>query len=381
MYSELKMNRDNYVEKYGGKAGLHKFLRDTGRFNSHLLPTAYVPPGQSPERVLNSMNWDFDGRNILRSSNKSDLEGLVDVLQTVTGIEDMEELVSDAREIRKHAKSKRVMNYAKSEDPTYDGKTTLMIQPELDVTGELELHTGEIIRGSIVEHPNKKGTYMLSFVRKTLGPDKHKSVIATDEEFAKDEELRNDDGWSPESLYLIAGKKVVNLYKRVCDELGYNGMSIQMEFGINYFFPELDEIIFHQARFFKPFESPRFELSTMDDSYVVFGQTNEEGVVLEVVRTSSIEETPEHDKPFIWIPDEIIQGHELGLTPVSENMKAFATEENYTFNVKSLEHNLFRFVQKAEVSIIELPWSLELQNGQRIRLFANGVGYHIDRNI
>jgi len=90
-------------------------------------------------------------------------------------------------------------------------------------------------------------------------------------------------------------------------------------------------------------------------------------VELDVVKTSSIIKIPQHDKPFLWIPDDILQSHVLPPTPVSPNMKAFMTKNSGFNNPVALEHNLYRFVQKADVSILGARVEKgSLSHGQRI---------------
>jgi hypothetical protein len=375
------MDRDKYVMRYGGKAGLHKYLRDLGKFDSHLLPTAYVLPGQSPQRIFNSMNWTFDKEYIVRGSNFCDLEGLVDVLQTKGEISSMDKLCYKAREIRDNARRSDIIKYAISENPKYDKKITLMIQPELSIIEKLDYYSSETIRGSVIEHPNQRGKYYLSFVDKTVSVDKHYSLICSEEDLEEDEKLRKSGGYRPDSEYLRLGKKVVDLYKQVSRELEYINVSLQMEFGVNYLFSHLNEIILHQIRFFKEFKPQKFKLPENNFAYLVFGQTDKKGLLLDVVRTNSIRDVPKNPNPFLWIPNEIMQTDELSLSPIPNNMKVFATEENGFHNVNSLEHNLYRYVQKTEVSILSLSKKEKLEDGEKIRLFANGIDFKIDRNV
>lgn len=77
------------------------------------------------------------------------------------------------------------------------------------------------------------------------------------------------------------------------------------------------------------------------------------------------------------MPLETWQSHRLALVPVSPNLKAFVTKLSRGSHVDSL-HNTFRFVQKAQVSLLG-HMGAELAHGDRVRLACNGRTFDIQK--
>jgi len=221
------MHRDEYVALYGGKAGLHKFLRDSGDFDEHLLPTAYVLPGERTVAKTKSALHGYSGDMILRGSHRCDLTGLVDVLNTYSKISDYEWLQWKSEDARANARSEKIRKYAESEDPSYDGQLVLMVQPQLKAVGEITYYSGVPYCGSIVAHPNIDDCYIVSVVDKLSIMDKHTGTCVYHDEIEENKRTMRT-GWSTRTPVLKIAEKIIPLYERACAKFDYAGMSLQM---------------------------------------------------------------------------------------------------------------------------------------------------------
>ena len=135
------------IEEFGGKMGGLKFIvAYVDALRDKVLPMFTLKPGEELGDQY------FPGANILRGSHPHDFQGLVDILETKTVAYPRPDDLSDAAfSIQRAAQSEAVMRYAQYENPLYDGKITVGIQPYND---------GQ--RGSVVEHPNQPGQYLVT---------------------------------------------------------------------------------------------------------------------------------------------------------------------------------------------------------------------------
>src|SRR3989338_6428078 len=368
------MDAQEYINKYGGKLGGWFFLRDIGGFERYLLPLYYVLPdmdGYSLEKILPKNivdNW------ILRASHPNDHEGLVDILEspTVIGFNEPRNVVLDLFKtkiqwMRDESNKPEIFAFSEYEGQKYDGKIRIGIQP---------LNHGQ--RGSIVEYPHERDTYLIDLVTKQTGhqiTDMDRIVLVgnnIDEENSFILSYPFRIGHETEEL----AKKIVELYKKVRETSFINqDYSFQMEFGVNKAeFEDKDRILFFQARPFLKFAEPPFEIKKDKKEYGCFGITKEEGVVLPVVKTlygEGVNNIPEY---FAWTP-RIMTRMDPKVMP--KNIGSFIPDGIRAY---SLEHNAYRWVRKAQVSILDQFADIEeYKTGDRIRVISNGLNYKLDK--
>ena len=237
--------------------------------------------------VLKQFPEEF-ARQIVRGTHPNDYEGLVDALKTYKDVRDQFDLEFAIEQIREHAQSDAVRTYNEYEGQEYDGKVAIMIQPQ----------NPSLKRGSLVEHPHERGTYLIDFVDESYEiPTINRAVVSRDS-------IDVSRMMRPPADKTIQG--IVQLYKRIRDS-GFirDSHSYQMEFGLNYRFEDKDEILFYQARPFLKFESASFRLDKRFEEYDCFGITPEDGSVLDVVRTWNGEGVNEIEHPFAMVVDNI----------------------------------------------------------------------------
>jgi len=141
------------IAEFGGKMGGLAYLkRQGGRLADAVLPYQIVKPGEAWTGP--TVDAGEFGRYIVRGSHPNDFQGLVDVLPTrMSPTTEGIGTVIDA--IRERAASAEVITYGRSENPSYDGRVIVGVQP-------YAAHR----TGSIVEHPNQPGVYVISYVNR-----------------------------------------------------------------------------------------------------------------------------------------------------------------------------------------------------------------------
>ena len=356
------MNPTEYIQKYGGKAGGFFFLRDLGGFEKHLPPLiAYLDRDQDFSAIADKIPECFP-TVIVRGTHPNDNEGLVDILHTVPGISHKDALEAAVDEIRDRAKWLSVFNYNEYEGQEYDGNVGILIQEQCSKAS-----------GSIVEHPHKRGIYIIDFVD-----------IATDNERVIEHYVvdQREIGKPDYSLFNINDRvlrKIIELYKKF-QKSGFipEDYSFQMEFGLkgSSLSPEKELVLFYQARPFKRFEEPPFRLKKRRQ-YECYGTTPKKGIVFPVVKTSHEIGVNNVQEPFAWI----IQGmtHKMSPNCQPRNMKVFLPLGR---RVNSLEHNTYRWIRKADISIVSPDISHildEFQTGDNIRIRSNGICFEVGR--
>ncbi|MBW2982214.1 hypothetical protein KY343_05015 [Candidatus Woesearchaeota archaeon] len=354
------MNPTEYIQKYGGKAGGFFFLRDLGGFEKHLPPLlTYV--GKDEEYSEDQVPEYFP-KAIVRGSHKNDHLGLVDIIKTLyTG--DNFNLGGSIERIREHANSPEVISYNNYEGQEYDGKISILVQLFNQGT-----------RGSMIEHPHKRGLYLVDFVDSTVLGDRVIDNYVVDQEKMIYEV-------NPSLLNITEDiiHEVIKLYKKV-RESGFipEDYTFQMEFGLNResFTEEKELVLFYQARPFKKFEEPTFELDK-HWKYNCYGMTPEEGIVLPVAKTDHQVGVNDIKEPFAWIVENIT--HKMSPHCQPRNMKAFLPIGG---RVDSLEHNTYRWIRKADISITSPYIEAKLRSfktGDKIRIRSNGICFEIKK--
>lgn len=371
-------NPKQYIAEFGGKAGGYFYLRDLGGFEENLLPMiAFIGKDDDFSAIADKPPGFFGKSVIVRGSHPNDYWGLVDTLDTKKDIRSKGGVAKAITEIREEANKPDVYSYNayenefygnKEEWQQYDGKIRIMIQPFMDGS-----------RGSMVENPHEKGTYLIDIVgRETDDFSSIDRIVAGKEGFG----MRYARSAIARSESLIS--KIIELYKRV-KETGFipGDYSFHMEFG----FPDrgsIDKVFFYQARPFKRFEEPPFELDTsIGGKYSCFGITPQGGLELKVVRAWCFpKNVADIEHPFAMVMS-IAGDPKMRLWTPSfqpKNMAAFIPVGSpRTF---SLEHNTYKWIAKAQVSITSI-YNEELyeglQTGDRIRIISNGLNYGLEK--
>lgn len=374
-----------YIAEYGGKAGGYFYLRDLGGFEKNLVPMlAFLGRDEKFSGIADRFPDNFNPV-IVRGSHPNDYWGLVDIIETAKGKVSKNDLKDAISWIRGMAKHPSVLSYNeyerefykdKDEWQEYDGKIGIMVQRFIDGP-----------RGSIVEHPHKRGAYLIDTVTAWGG------ITNIDEVIVDDGRLDCSTAFSKISKDGTLMAQVVSLYKKV-RETGFipEDYSFQMEFG----FDETGKIYFYQARPFKRFQEPTFRLSSRrgTKNYECFGITPEKGLELRIIKTKADPEDVQNiDHPFALVLD--VYGVSLSDHYIQNpnfqprNMAVFLPVGGSRPN---LEHGTYRWVTKAEVSILsreatdisvlsqEIKYFFkELDTGSVIRVISDGLNHEIER--
>ncbi len=137
----------SHIAKAGGKIGGLNYLKETvPELRDTILPIQVIGPNERLGDV--AVDAGPDGRWIVRGSDPGDFQGLVDVLKTEKG--ERSELPHIVEEVQRWAKLPAVMAYGQYENPAYDGRIFVGIQPHLPCQ-----------KGSIVEHPNRPNHFVI----------------------------------------------------------------------------------------------------------------------------------------------------------------------------------------------------------------------------
>ena len=353
------MEARKYIDQFGGKAGGWFYLRDLGSIDKHLLPLIYLGRNQEISEATKQFPEEFS-RHIVRGTHPNDHEGLVDALWTVKNVRFQFDLEFAIERIRESAQSEEMYSYNKYEGQEYDGKVAIMIQPQ----------NPSMKRGSLVEHPHERGTYLIDFV------DETHDIPAIDRVTIKGRNMDLSMAMRPPSEDTV--KSIIGLYNEVRDS-GFiqESHSFQMEFGLNYHFRDKAEVLFYQARPFLKFEDSPFRLNKPFKTYDCFGITPKEGLILDVVRTFNGNEVNKVVHPFAMIVDNM--SHPLSLLSQPRNLKAFLP---IGLRVNSLEHNTYRWIRKSKVSLLshlnEFKFA-RVKTGDKLKIICDGINYEVQK--
>jgi hypothetical protein len=348
-----------YIREFGGKAGAFFYLQEWGGFEQHMLPLDYLAPKENFSKIAHKFN-DWNRRHIIRSTHPNDHEGLVDILHTEHRVQEKKEFPRVIKEIRKEANHPSVFEYSEYEGQPYNGKIGIMIQPQ-----------GPHDRGNIIEHPHKRNVFLIDYVEPTMGIDDnvYTKVIVED----GDINMMSSYGGPKETTV----QQIVELYRKIREtEWIEPDMSFQMEFGVNHnnMFPDKEYVLFYQARPFKKFESSPFKI-TSPWKFECYGITPKEGIVLPIRHSNTFERVSNEEEPFAWIPHNLRGKFPAIFHP--KNMAAFLPVGN---RVNFLEHNTFKWIRKADISIT-CPTSCyiwEKMESDNIRIISNGIEFKVE---
>lgn len=352
------------VEEFGGKMGGLEFMRrHDPALAAMILPAAIVKPGQDmpDQAVLRSLAKD--GKAIVRGSHCTDMQGMVDVFRTSV-VASVSGFASAIQQIRAEAVSDEVTAYGKYENPSYDGQSLVVgVQPCMPG-----------IRGSIVDHPNMDGKYVVSLVNeKPWGSDYYTYLFDQD-----GKRLHTFCGLDRPALRTNI---LIQIHQRI-RKLGIfpDDISFQVEFSDDPKYPnpyifQIRAFIHRQIANFK-IEGPQRRANT---EKLCFGLTPEEGLVLPVVHIrDGMDFDPSIDAQGGWAAVKTFHGKaKKGRNPVltfrPKNMQAYlpSTSFNQTGgNGKpGLEHNHYALAQKAQVTVME-----NVLDGEYDALLGKGAG-------
>lgn len=326
------------IQEYGGKLGGLKFLETKEGFNDYLLPMKVVRPGE----IWNQTPGMVD--NIVRASHPHDFQGLVNVVQSEK-INVRRQSVEDTIErIRSHARSEQVMAYAQYENPAYDGNVVVCVQSLMD--GKT-MRTDKYRRGSVVEHPNRPGTYLAEWV------DEFEDFMGGDQSVLTSA-LYNDDGERVQSFFAMReppknAASLIALYKKIRGaNLVRDDYTFQMEFGE---VPDVFQFVY-QVRALMKKATADFTVDQDDaTSNVVFGITPAQGVELPVyVEDRGYVASPE--EPFAILTPRPRDRRNLSFRP--KNVAAYLAGTMYGRSaLPNMQHGNFWKAQKADVTLFE----------------------------
>jgi hypothetical protein len=341
-----------YIAEAGGKIGGLNCLKATiPDLRDSILPIQVINPGERLAKI--EVPAGEDGRYIVRGSHPHDFQGLVDIL--LTEVSDAKEVSGSVDAIQRQARSSAVLSYGQYENPDFDGRVYVGIQPYMHVQ-----------KGSVVEHPNIPNHYLVTFVNANYEPISGDMTTG----------LYNSENGEMDRLNGFFGdvkgdedrvQKVVDLYKLV-DSAGLvkPGFSFQMEF-LN----TDSEVLITQVRAFKKKEQADFELNAR--KRLVFGITPKEGIILPVfLSPNNFEFGDEADDSSPWVylrpcqpfPGLSVRGLMLFESETAkearrlkfrpQNMAAYLIGQSFSSQINTgLEHNHFRWAQKADLTIFE----------------------------
>jgi hypothetical protein len=390
-----------YLDEQGGsKSGAHAFLFDNHPELRRHLPTDthYIAPGEDVEKVLSQIN--FDNPKIVRGCHPLDVTGMVDVIPTSIGY-NIRSTRMVIESIFRSAQEKEVRDYVGYESGNpFDGNIGLLIQ---------DYNRGD--RGTVIEHPHRRGAYRISVNRL---PDAEGYPRTSEKMYAEDgstlrqysyyddsnerkpsslddlEELPPPEDLDSGALSSEEAKKVIGLYRKiVATGLMPASHSYQMEFGIKQ-----NEILFYQSRVFRPFQTASdLDIDALQMSfagrkhkktltYDTFGITPAEGWELNLAELNDeFIARYADEKHMAYAYNNFAHKQTAPLSARPENLMVYMPYQH--LNV--LGHGHFRWMQKAPVSLIGARRGLINDDGEdmfrrpginekiRIRVYSNGL--------
>lgn len=388
-----KLKPKDYIQKWGGKIGGHLYLKDIGGFDEFLPNADFLLSHQTFDDIKNKGRYNSgfiysdvleNGPVIVRGSHPNDHEGLVDVIRSRKDINTKDKLIGIIKTIRDSANLSNVHLYNKYEGQSYDGNIRIMIADQL--MDDYVFHSNiSAERGSIIEHPHQKNTYIIEIATPTLTKKEYlnRFVVRNNEVVQC---LDDGDEISVSNFDCnLADKKnysqIIDLYSLVkFSEFIPSDISFQMEFGFtNKPRKNKANVQFFQARPFKKFEEPTFILGDHENSnYMCFGITPKKGIELplNMLSVNNEKDIMNFKKNYALIIEHNSSSRDLSFQP--KKMQVYLSAKN---RAASLEHNNFRWVRKAEVSIMDNSKTNELVylKPKKIKIISNGINSIIEK--
>jgi len=324
-----------FILENGGKMGGLEFLRaKNASLRKAILPAQVL---KADEEWHGATVEPGEGdKYIVRASHPHDFQGLVDVISTEV-VEKGADIGKVVDSMRDWAKRDFVMAYGRYENPQYDGNIAIGVQPYVSCWA-----------GSVVEHPNRPGEYVISYVNKNARWNSVSGLKIDTGIYSEAEDCC--EGLGGDRIESKKAKKVVQLYKLVeRSNLVQNGLSFQMEF--------LDSggsVFIAQVRAFHQKKIANFTLEGRER--LVFGVTDPEGVELPVLQSPDGFDSDR--KPLSsgerWAFLKTQHDGPLRFEFQPQNMEVFLISQSWrSGNTTSLEHYHFRYAQKANVTVFE----------------------------
>lgn len=323
-----------FVKERGGKMGGLAFLQSKGgMLQKAILPTQIVLSDQEWHGA--TVEPGTDDQYIVRASHPHDFQGLVDVVSTqvVEKDTDIGEVID---RMRTRARSELVMAYGQYENPEYDGRIAVGIQPYFSLR-----------RGSVVEHPNRPGKYVISYVNDNARWNPSGLEIDTG---MYDEADDHCDWLGGETIESQRAKVIADLYKLIeHSHLVQESHVFQVEF-----LDDGESIVIAQVRAFTKKQIANFKLKGRER--LVFGVTSEKGIALPVLQSPNgynrDHQPLSYSEPWAFLKTQHNDPIHLDFQP--RNMAAFLISQSWMSGITpSLEHHHFRYAQKADVTVFE----------------------------
>lgn len=346
------------VLRGGSKAGAYEYLYETQpQLRKHLPKDAkYLSPGEDVRKFLDGVNLSMP--KVIRGCHPLDFVGMVDVIDTEKDIFGRFGVINAIGRVREQAQNAKVKSFVEYESgEPFDGEIGIQVADYYNFQDAFgNVHSCK--RGSIVEHPHERGIYRICMVSPSEGRKEYVEEEICD---ASGRAIRlGDTKTNSETVYKTdeqypavsanEGKKIIALYKAIYDSgLIPPEYSFQMEYGID----NKDEIIFFQARLFRPFqERADFDLSPKQWTHTTFpwhsfGITPKGGIELVATRLEKDRVDKLSKKSTVAYSYNAINHRES--TPLDvqpNNMAAFLAFQNHV-----LEHGYYRWLQKALIAI------------------------------
>lgn len=343
-----------YIEEYGGKMGGLEYLRNNcPSLRNRILPSVIVKPG---DKYNGELPQSESGEYIVRGSHPLDILGLVDVIPTEFPTK--QEIFATVEQIRKESKSKMIMEYGQYENPGYDGKVVIGIQPRLRQFDKVKCVRR---RGSIVDHPDNPGNYVISLVSDDATFSRSGLDIFAYKYFTGDGSVNNG---------------FVRTHQEVADSgLISSGWSFQVEFMEREWGMKEDPYIC-QVRAFRKKTKNNKPSSLRNTNELVFGNTPDEGILLPVYYYGRYElsEYPYYNEngkldyrdrvrsEYKWSvlddngPWALLKTCHSARTPLTfmpRRLHTYLACSQLGSGIASLEHHNFHLAQKAEVAVLE----------------------------
>src|SRR3989344_1316908 len=382
------------VAAYGGKAASLIAQYRAGNsdilFPFTVLEVKDIEQGKRP-------SFSFTQRQIVRGSAPGDEKGLVDVIRTyqnvsplnlngwidfsdaanwshnyintrkeAEGIQDKTTMESKKFLLEKdfvdpllsliwQSRSPGVRQYAEWEGlKEYNGAASILIQPQ----------NREILRGSMIEHPNMKGHHLINLVTKSFTDDR---LCFLDQVLADKGGTIITASYASNRLSIDPDhvKDLVAMKRRIREagfvpathasqvEFGPRHPSQDVESG-KYQFPALptSPFIMYQERFGPAFDTDP-HMNPENYSFNQFGKIPRGGLEVRVLKTGELMEDPSvitDGVPSAYVFNtDAINGH-MHFFP--NNLTAFIVTPDVTKSGNSLEHHTYRWIQEAQLSLL-----------------------------
>ncbi len=325
-----------FIEEFGGKLGGLQYLNTIPGLEEQVLPIRIVKPGESctPGVV----------HNIVRASHPHDFQGLVNVISSVK-VNLRENDINDMiGRIRDQARSEDVMQYARYENPAYDGNVTIGVQPLFSAES---LRSDAYRRGSIVDHPNRPGTYLVEWV------DEWEDVYGHNQRNLESD-LFDDNGMPVEEFPTMNEDHNAPAIVRMHRDIRQSGLvrddyAFQVEFGQRT--PRSLPHIY-QVRAFMRKALAGFSIDPAEANCArVFGITGAAGMRLAILlHTFGAPDSPA--EPVALLVPQPRDGRNLAFRPPAIGAYLAGTTHN-TSVLTNMQHGNFWAAQKADVTVFE----------------------------